>query len=263
MLDLLLSKKIMGPVITIIVSFVMYEIFKKLIIKKIIKSIQEKDDKRAKMLILLFNNLVKYFIIIIAILIILSIYGINTAGLITSLGVVGVVAGLALQDTLRDFLSGVSIITEKQYTIGDTVTINGFKGEVLSLGIKTTKLRSIDGDIKFIANRNITEVLNHSIDFSLAIIEVSIDYNENIDKVEKILNNLFLNLNKEIQGIKKDIQLLGIEELGNSAIIFKITVETEPLKNYEIQRTLRKEIKQELDRHNIKIPYNQLVIHNE
>lgn len=260
MLEILLSKKVLGPIIIIIGFSIVYYILKN-VIKKVLLN-KTVDDKRKKTIISLINNLIKYFFIIIAILMILSIYGINTTALITSLGVVGVMAGLALQDILKDFLAGVSIITENQYAIGDTVTINGFKGEVISLGIKTTSIKSYTGDIKYISNRNITEVINHSKDFSLAVIEVSISYEENIEKVEKVLNKLFEKLNKEIDYLKSDIQLLGIEDLAASAVVFRITAETEPLKHFDVQRILRKEIKQELDKNNISIPYDQLVVHN-
>ena len=260
MLEILLSKKVLGPIIIIIGFSIVYYILKNVIKKALLN--KTVDDKRKKTIISLINNLIKYFFIIIAILMILSIYGINTTALITSLGVVGVMAGLALQDILKDFLAGVSIITENQYAIGDTVTINGFKGEVISLGIKTTSIKSYTGDIKYISNRNITEVINHSKDFSLAVIEVSISYEENIEKVEKVLNKLFEKLNKEIDYLKSDIQLLGIEDLAASAVVFRITAETEPLKHFDVQRILRKEIKQELDKNNISIPYDQLVVHN-
>ena len=261
MLEILLSKQVLGPIIIIIGFSVFYQILKKIIKKALIAKLG--DDRRKKTIISLLNNLIKYFFLIIAILMILSIYGINTTALITSLGVVGVMAGLALQDILKDFLAGVSIITENQYAIGDTVTINGFKGEVITLGIKTTSLKSFDGDIKYISNRNITEVINHSKDFSLAVIELSINYNEKNEKVEKVLNKLFEKLNKEVPYLKGEIKLLGIEDLSSSSVVYKITAETESLKHFDVERILRKEIKEELDKNNIEIPYDQLVIHNE
>src|SRR5699024_1893706 len=108
-----------------------------------------------------------------------------------SLGVVGVVVGLALQDILKDFIAGFTIMLENQYTVGDTVTIGTFKGEVISLSLKTTKLKAYTGEVNIIANRNVIEVINHSIENSLAVVNVSVDYSEDIEKVEKVLNELF------------------------------------------------------------------------
>lgn len=257
MLEKILTKQVIGPIGIIIGFSILYLIF-----RKIIRKVLSKGDKRRQTLIGLFTNLVKYFMIIVALLMILDIYGINTSALITSLGVVGLIGGLALQDILKDFLAGIAIITENQYEIGDIVTINGFKGEVLSLGIKTTKLKSYDGDIKFISNGTITEVINHTISNSLAIINLSISYDEDISRVEKVLNNLFKKLSTEIPELTDEIKLLGVEDLGSSAVIFKIIAETKPMKHYDVARKLRKEIKDELNKHDIVIPYDQLVVHN-
>lgn len=254
----MIYEKIICPIIVIILSTSIYFIINKTI--KNIVNIKSRDIKRKKTLFSLINNLVKYFIIIVTILVILNIYGIDTTTIIASLGIVSLIAGLAFQDILKDLLSGISIIIENQYTIGDIVTINDNTGEVISLGIKTTKLRNHNGEIIFIANRNIDQVINKSIDHSLVLIDLGLSYNENIEKVEKILNNLFKNIkNPNIIG---DIKLLGIEKLDSSSVIFRIEAEVKPMKQYETKRDLLKQIKIELDKNNIEIPYEQLVIHN-
>jgi len=261
MLDIILSKKVLGPIIIIFATLIISSLLSN-VVKKILKTKISVDDKRKKTMIGLISNIVKYFLFIIAILMILSLYGIDTTALITSLGVVGLVAGLAVQDLLKDFLSGISIIFENQYVVGDTVTINGFKGEVISLGLKTTKLKAYTGEIKFISNRNVTEVINHSVEHSLAVVDISISYEEDIDKVEKVLTELCSTLSKKLKNIKGEVLYLGIESLESSSINYRIQVETEPLKQYEIKRQLLREIKQELDKNEITIPYEQLVIHN-
>lgn len=247
MLEILLSKKVLGPIFIVIGFSLVYFIIKNVIKKTMIKKKNNRENKRTKTIISLVNNLIKYFLMIIAALMILSIYGIDTSALITSLGVVGLMAGLALQDILKDLLAGISIITENQYTIGDIVTINGFKGEVITLGIKTTTLRSEAGDIKFISNRNITEVINHSTSFSLANIELTIVGFDIVQKLEEELEKLFERLNKEIPYLKGDIKLLGIEQLNQDSVTFKTVAKTEPLKNLEVERLLRKEIKNLID----------------
>lgn len=263
MLDILISKKVLGPVV-IIVSFVVLYFVINRIIKRMTKTkFRSTDTKRQKTLMSLLNNLTKYFFVLIATLMILDIYGINTSALITSLGVVGLVAGLALQDTLKDFLSGITIILENQYGIGDTVTISGFKGEVISLGVKTTKLKSFNGEIKFISNRNITEVINHSLENSLAIVNVPVSYQDDVKKVEKVLNELCDRLSNEIEELEGKVTLLGVENLSEYGVMFKITAETKTLKNYDVQRILFREIKQEFEKNKITIPYKQMVSYNE
>lgn len=261
MLKIFLSKKVLGPIIIMLVFFSINLILNN-IVKKILKSKLTNDKKRKKTMVGLINNIIKYFLLLISILMILSIYGIDTSALITSLGVVGVVAGLAVQDLLKDFLAGITIIFEDQYSVGDTVTINGFKGEVLSVGLKTTKLKAYTGEIKFLANRNIVEVTNHSLAPSLAIVDISVSYEDDITKVEQIISELCARLTKELKEIKSDVTFLGIENLAASSVDYRIQVETMPLKHCEIRRKMLRELKIELDKNKITIPYEQMVVHN-
>lgn len=264
MLEKLLSEKLVKAAIVVVIFSIIYFIFNR-IIKKITKSktsLKRIDNKKHKTLLVLSNNIVKYFLIIVAIIMILNIYGFNTNSLIASLGVASAVAALAFQDTLKDFLAGIFIVIENQYDIGDTVTINGFKGEVVGVGLRTTKLKAYNGEYCFVANRNVGDVINHSLSKSLAIVKVQVSYEEDIEKVEKVLTKLCTKLTKELPNLKSEVKLDGIDDLGDSGITFLVTAETEPLKNYEIQRIIRKEIKLEFDKNNIEIPYPQVVVHN-
>lgn len=262
MVKILLSKKVLGPII-IIILFLMVNIIVSKLVKKITKTKLVHDEKKKRTMISLLTNIFKYFLLTIAILMILNLYGIDTTALITSLGVVGLVAGLAAQDLLKDFLSGMSIIFENQYSVGDTITIDGFKGEVISLGLKTTKIMAYTGEVKFISNRNVIDVINHSASPSLAVVDIPIPYEEDLNKVENVLNNICNKLSKELKNIKSKVELVGIEQLASSSIIYRIQVKTEPLKHYEVKRVLLREIKLELDKNKITIPYEQVVIHNE
>lgn len=220
------------------------------------------DEKRKKTIISLLINVIKYFLVIVAILMILNVYDINTSALVASLGAVGVVLGLALQDTLKDLVSGIFIIFENQYGIGDTVTIDNFKGEVIAIGLKTTKLKAYTGDIKTIPNRNIQSVINYSVEPSLAIVNVQISYEDDLNKSLEVLKNLCIKLTQELPYLKGEVTVLGVTDLGDSGIEIRLTVETESMKNYEIERLIKKAIKIELDQHQITIPYQQVVIHH-
>ena len=261
-LDKILIKEIIAPILIIIGSIIIYKIVSKIVKKAfIIKSVKG-NKKKQETLVSVINNIIKYFIMIIALLMILDIFGIDTKTLITSLGVVGLVAGLAVQDLLKDIISGMSIIFENQFYVGDTVEINGFKGEVIHLGLKTTQLKSYTGEIKIISNRNIIEVTNYNLANSLAIVDFQVAYEDNNEKVEKVLTNLCKRLTKELNNIKGEVKLLGITNLASSGVEYRITVETVPLEHYEIQRIILKEIKLELEKNGITIPYQQLVVRN-
>lgn len=261
-LDKILVKEIVGPILIVLISIIIYLIIKG-IIDRIFRIKNKYVDKRkSKTINGLINNIIKYFIVVVDIVMILDIFGIDTKTLIASLGVVGLVAGLAVQDTLKDFVAGVSIILENQYRIGDTVTIKGFRGEVLDLGIKSTKIRAYTGEVMIIANHLIEEVINHSLDKSVAIIDIPVSYDTDIEVLEKILRDLFTSLDGKISGIKGNIKLLGLESYDDSSISFRVVCDTNPMEHFQVERELRKAIKICLDNNNIEIPFPQVVVHN-
>lgn len=261
-LDLILIKEVVGPILIILVSIIVYMIVSR-VINNIFKFKGVKSDKRhLKTINVLINNLLKYFIIIVALVMILDIFGIDTKTLIASLGIVGVVAGLAVQDTLKDFVAGISIILENQYRIGDTITVKGFRGEVIDLGVKSTRVKAYNGEVMIIPNHLIEEVINHSLENSLAVVDIPVSYDTDIELLESVLKDLFLDLSESVVGLKSEVNLLGIQSYDDSSIVYRITVLTSPMEHYRVERELKKIIKNALDSNNIEIPFLQVVVHN-
>ena len=260
-LDKILVKEVVGPILIILVSLLVYLVIKS-VIDNVFKIRNKYIDKRkSKTINGLINNLIKYFIIIIDIVMILDIFGIDTKTLIASLGVVGFVVGLAVQDTLKDFVAGMSIILENQYRVGDTITVKGFRGEVISLGIKSTKIKAYTGEVMIVPNHLIEEVVNHSLDKSLAVVDIPVSYDTDLKKLESILSNLFSKLS--IDGITGDIKILGLESYDDSSISYRVVVDTIPMKHYQVERELKRAIKLELDKNGIEIPFPQVVVHKK
>ena len=260
-LDLILIKEVVYPLIIIFIGILTYIILSSFVKRIFHLRINKIDKRRAKTLCSVINNIIKYLILIFCILAILEVYGISTKGIITSLGVAGIIAGLAFQDTLKDLLAGFSIVFENAYAVGDTITIGDFKGKVISLGLKTTKIKSINGDIKIISNSNITSVINHSLDDAYEFIDIPVSYEVEIEKVEKIISDTIASMVKKDKDLL-DAEVLGVQDFDSSSINIRIGIKTKPLKQYDLRRKVLKNIKMELDKNNISIPYNQVVIHN-
>ena len=256
-------KNILASLVTILIAIIIYSLIKGVINKIFNIKVKGINSKKQKTLHTFFKNIAKWIIIIITLVVLLGIFGIDTGVIVTSLGAVTVVLGLAFQDILKDFIAGISMIFQNSYNVGDTITINGFKGEVIYMGMKVTKLKAAGGEVFIINNGAINEVINHTVSNALAAVTVGVAYESDIEKVEDVLNKLANKLSKKIPSLKNDIKVLGIEDLGDSAIVFKIVAEVEANTQFDVQRLLRKEIKLEFDKNNISIPYNQLVIHNE
>ncbi len=263
MLDFLLSRRVVAPFLIVIIGTIIYLLIHKIITKTFNLKIDKMDDRKRLTILKLMDNIIKYMLLAIGIVMVLGEFGIDTKSLIASLGAVGVVVGLAFQDTLKDFFAGIFILLEDQYRVGDTVTISGFKGEVVSIGMKTTKIKAYTGEVKMVSNRNITEVINHSLEDSVAIVDVQVAYESDLDHVEQVLQDFCNELTKDIPDLTGDVTVAGIENLNEGGITYRITAPTKALAQYGVQRTIRKEVKKTLDDAHITIPYPQLVIHNE
>lgn len=266
-LEKILVPKIYLPVLYICIAVLIYGILKR-VIAKVVATKQHQYTptsyayKKLQTYKVLFQNVVKYSIVVFTILAILTVYGIDVTSILAGLGIIGVVVGLAFQDIAKDFIAGLSIILENQYAIGDTVTIGGFKGEVIFLGLKSTRVKSYEGNIKIIANRNISEVINHSAANSLAIVDIAVDYGEDVERVEKVLIKLAGELSNTLTKLKGKVEVLGIEKLDDSSVVFRMTATTVAMEHFRIQREMKKAVKLRLDKEKIKIPYPQIEVHN-
>lgn len=262
-LDFIYSDKFYLPIIYIIMGLVMYSI-----ISKMVSSIGKIDikrgkgiDKRKNTVIVLLRSIIKYVIAVIVIILILGVYGVNTTSLIASLGVLTAIIGLAFQDTIKDFLAGVFLIFDNAYAVGDTVKINGFMGEVISLGLKTTKIRAYTGEVMTLSNSSFTEVINYSLNRSKLVISVCVSYDTKIEKLEKVLNDI-----KGVIEEEKDVysmELLGIDDFLDSSIKYSVIVECVSMTQIGIKRKVLGLIKKKFDEENIVIPYNKLDVHIE
>ena len=186
-MKILTSPRFYQPAIYILLGIIIYAIIKTIILK-IFKT--KKIDNKKKTIISLTTNVIKYLIVAFVVLSILNVYGVNTTSIVASIGIIGVVLGLAVQDLVRDLLSGILIIFDNQYNIGDTVLINGFKGEVVSLGLISTKIRGFNGDIKSISNSSFKEVINYNMSDTILYIDLPVAYVTDIEKLEDTLKSM-------------------------------------------------------------------------
>ena len=258
----IIQKEILNSFFIILFSAAFYITFKNIMLNAALKKAKKKSDKKALTAITVATNVMKYMLYIVSILMILDVWGVDTKALLASLGVVGVIVGLALQDLLKDIIAGTAILTEDQFQVGDNVKIGDFRGDVIYLGLKTTKIRSYSGEIKTIANRNITEVINYSIKSSKSIIDIPTSFEDDIDKIKEILEKECIKIKEETDYIE-EIQLLGIEDISESSIIYRIVATTSPSYNLTFKRDFLEEILKEFKKQKLKIPYPQMEVHNE
>ena len=255
------SDKFCLPILYILIGIILYNIIAFVIIK--ISKIQvkgKKVDKKKQTIISLIKNIIKYLIGIFVFLAILEVYNVDTTKILASIGIVGVVVGLAFQDIIKDFLAGIFIIFDNEYSVGDYVEINGFTGEVIAFGLKTTKIKAYTGEIKAISNSSFTEVINYSLSPSKLVLDIPVSYNSDLNKVEKVLNELLEEI-KKMQYVKGNVELLGLNEFDNSSIIYNIAIDCVPMMHYGVKRKVFRLIKDKFDKNKIEIPYNKLDVY--
>jgi small conductance mechanosensitive channel len=211
----------------------------------------------------LSKSVVKYLSVIIAFFLILSAWGVQTPTLLAGAGILGLALSFGAQSLIEDVISGVFIIFEKQFLVGDVIQINDFRGIVREIGIRTTKFEDLNGDIKIINNSDIRGAINTSSQLSLAICHISISYSEDILKVEDIILKNLDQIKKNIPDIVEGPFYKGVESLADSSVVIRVQARTKEIKKYQVVRDLNKEMKLLFDKYNIQIPFPQLVIHQE
>lgn len=225
---------------------------------------KEAEEKRENTLITIFSNAFKIIIWLTAAMIILSELGIEIAPVLAGAGIIGLALGFGAQYFIRDVISGLFIILENQYRVGDVVCFEKTCGEVENITLRMTVLRSLDGTAHYVPNGEIKKTSNLSKEFARVNLDIGISYNSDIEKVIRVINQVGKDLSNDSQW-KKDIikapEFLRIDKFGDSAIEIKILGETKPLKQWEITGELRKRIKIAFDKEGIEIPYPQIVVH--
>lgn len=258
-LNFFINPKVYLPFIYILGGMISHFILKH-IIGRILKnkSIKNRgDNNRFKTVFVMLSNVIKIIIFIIVLIMILSLYGINVKSLLTGLGIVGAVLGLAFQDILKDIISGVAIVLENYFSIGDVIEINGFKGTVVDIGIRSIRIKDWRGKLLIINNRNISEIINCSSYNSLAVVEISISNKENGDKVLKILKDCFKN--KNVPNVINVVDVVGFVENGEETQTVRIMAETKPEEHYQVERDMRNEAYKALNKENIKFKRIEVV----
>ena len=254
MLDFVKSDKFILPIVYIVIGIVLLRVVN-YVIKKISKN--KYVDKKKKTIISLIKNILKWLVYIFVMLSILSVYGVDTSGIIASLGIAGLVIGLALQDIIADFVAGIFILFDDQYIIGDVVEINGFKGEVIGFGLMSTKIKNATGDVLIISNSSFKEIINFSRTSYTLYIDLYVAYDTDIDKLEKVLEGLRDDV-LMMENVIGNYNLLGINEFSSSSIKYLVGIECKANCQYQIKRDYFKLIKKSFDKNKIEIPYNKL-----
>ncbi|MBS4212406.1 MULTISPECIES: mechanosensitive ion channel family protein [Neobacillus] len=216
--------------------------------------------RREETLSKLLDNILSYVVYFIAFLTILSVMNIDVKALLAGAGIVGLAVGFGAQSLVKDVITGFFIIFEDQFSVGDHVKIGQFEGNVETIGLRTTKIKSWTGEVHIIPNGSILEVTNFSINNSVAVVDIAIPYKEDIEKAQRVIEGLLETMQEKYDELVKSPELLGVQNLSPTEVTLRIVAETQPMKHAALARNIRRDIKLELDQNGIDISYPNIVM---
>ncbi|NEW07280.1 mechanosensitive ion channel family protein [Paenibacillus sp. SYP-B3998] len=217
------------------------------------------DVRRTNTIGKLIHNLISYSVNLICMLLILGQVGVNLGPLLAGAGVLGLAIGFGAQSLVKDVITGFFIIFEDQFGVGDVIQIDQFKGTVEEIGIRVTRIKSWTGEVHIIPNGNIKQVTNFSTYNSLAVIDIAVSYEADIDKAIEVLKDTVKQVHERTDNIVKDPEVLGVQMIGNSELKMRVIAECKPNTHGEVARLMNAEIKKQLDANGIEIPYPKVV----
>lgn len=222
-------------------------------------------ESRAKTLASVFRNVGSTAIVVGAMLMVLSEVNIDIVPLLGAAGVVGLAVAFGAQSLIKDYFSGFIILLENQYAINDVIRIGDTAGLVEHISLRMTVLRDVEGNAHFIPHGEIKSVTNMTHGWSRAVFDVGVAYKEQVDQVMKVLMELAREIRRDpafAPFILDDPEMLGVDSLGDSAVVIKFFIKTRPLRQWTVRREMLRRIKNRFDELGIEIPFPHRTVYH-
>ena len=224
---------------------------------------EDAELKRMKTLVHIFSYTVNIIIVIIAAMMVIQEFGVQIAPILATAGIAGVAIGFGAQYLVKDIITGIFIIFENQYRIGDVINIEGIGGSVEDISLRVTTLRDMNGTVHYIPHGEIKKVSNLTRQFAKINLNVGVAYEANLDHVIEVVNKVgqsLANDPKWKEVINEAPRFLRVDALDDSSVSIKITGETKPQEQWSVAGELRKRIKEAFEKEGIEIPFPQTVV---
>jgi small conductance mechanosensitive channel len=242
-----------------IISYALLWLGASWVIRLVLKQ-AEKIMKKGKAIIDLTCSLIKYAAVIALVFNVLQVLGVDTNTILAGIGILGLVVGLGAQPLIADIIAGLFIVFEKVFDVGDIIVVDGFRGTVKEIGVRTTQLVDAGGNVKIINNADLKTVINMTNQLSLAVCDIGIEYGESLERVEAILNDNLSKIKEAIPDIKEGPFYKGVAELGDSAVVIRFVANCEEGVKYQVERDMNRQFKLLFDKNDINIPFPQIVL---
>ena len=212
--------------------------------------------QRTRTIASVLDNFILWGISITAVVMVLGELGVNIGALIAVTSILGAAIGFGAQSLVKDILSGIFIVFEDQYGVGDWVDVGEANGEVEKVGLRVTELRDVHGTLWFVRNGEITRVGNYTQDWARALLDLPFSYENDIDKVNKLITEVSLELSKDPQfdpSILGEPEIWGMDYVSGEQFVIRVALTTKPSKQWAVTRELRSRLKIAFDREGISL----------
>jgi small conductance mechanosensitive channel len=220
-------------------------------------------EQRITALTSVLRSVLTFVIFLIAGFLILGEIGLEIGPLLAGAGIIGVALGFGAQSLVKDFLSGLFILVEDQFGVGDIVDLDQeTSGTVEAVSLRTTRLRAVDGTVWYVPNGEIRRVGNKSQHWSRALLDIDVAYETDIEHATSVIQQVADGLWQERDDIIEEPEVWGVETLGPNSVVIRLVVKTLPSDQYAVSRELRQRLKAAFDAEGIEIPYPQQTVWN-
>ncbi len=219
--------------------------------------------QRAKSLGTLLKSITTTVVFGIAFVMALSEVGMNVAPILASAGVLGLAIGFGAQNLVKDFLSGVMMMIEDQYGVGDIVDLGEAIGTVEAVGLRVTRVRDVDGTVWYVRNGEILRVGNQSQNWARTVLDIGVSYSEDLARVREVLTDVAHSLwdDEDYRSvIIEEPEVWGVQDLAPDAVIMRVVLKTAPMEQWNVAREMRERIKSRFDHEGIVMPLPQRVV---
>lgn len=236
-----------------------------LFVKEVVNWILEKINpkaNRAKTIKNIIESLLQYIFAFVGIFWGLSIIGVNVTTIFASLGILALIIGFGAESLIADVVTGFFMIFENHYNVGDVIELDGYRGTIVKIAIRTTSVEDTGGNIKVFNNSDMRNIINYSSDMSRAICDMPIPYEADIEAAEKVLDTLFDELVAEYPDVFVERpSYKGVQQLADSAVVLRIVATVEEENRFQAARIMNRKFKIGLEKAGMGCPYTQVVVH--
>ena len=242
-----------------------------LITRRVEKAFDDNDpstmnerEKQAATLGKVIRNIIRMLVWGVALIMVMRELGIDVGPLLAGVGIVGLAVGFGAQSLVKDFLSGMFVLIENQYNVGDVVKAAGVSGLVEKITLRATTLRDLEGKVHVIPNGIIDVVTNMTKEYSRFVLDIGVAYKENVDEVMAVLKGIGDELaadNEYSKLITAPLEILGVQDFGDSAVLIRVRFTTVPNQQWTVGREFRRRVKNTFDAKGIEIPFPHMTVY--